>query len=282
MIIYLPKELWLIILSYLKDMETIDAIHDFVPFKNLDYFHLIRLLYPHLFPIKLIAVYTIPEYDWRGLYFGIIKMKELKMLDVLAEEPVMEKWMPYRMEEYLSNAIDDKVTRFMADADLLDFMERLVEVSEERYSDAEDLEHYIMYKSIQYFICTDKYYKVPLLYILRYAGDRHIQVTEYIEYNEIEFKEIADLINNIYVNNNVFDVETKSRRVHTIFDSLSHYLLRCKDNIRLNFRNLLYSWSDDLIINIVKRRNWHYTRELDENRPISEMRDKLVKAFCGD
>ena len=85
---YIPKELQLIIVSYVRNVKTLIVMSDTLNLKNIDYFSLLQIEYSHLFINKQFKLYTsdIINYDWRSLWFSITKIKEYKYLDMLSPD----------------------------------------------------------------------------------------------------------------------------------------------------------------------------------------------------
>ena len=77
----LPKELQLIITSYIKDVIDLLYISDYINLHNLDYFTLLSIKRPELFPINFNGLYTIERHNWKYLYFSSIWLENISQIE---------------------------------------------------------------------------------------------------------------------------------------------------------------------------------------------------------
>jgi hypothetical protein len=66
------KDISIIIVSNLTDIDDISSLSDIITFKNLDYMRLCEMYHPSLFPVKFLYGDTIERYNWSNLYFNFL------------------------------------------------------------------------------------------------------------------------------------------------------------------------------------------------------------------
>ena len=78
----LPREILLIVSSYMDDVKTMMYISDMYSFRNMEYYTMFCNNYSYLNPIKLYTC-DITDYDWRKLYFTTVEIKQYKWVNPL-------------------------------------------------------------------------------------------------------------------------------------------------------------------------------------------------------
>ena len=187
-IMSLPKELIIIISSYIQDEITLISISDVLHLENIDYFNLLRFEYPHLFSdvkncLILLIKKNIERTNWRSLWFSIIRIKEYNYLDILSPNLI-----DMIAEE------DDVDVRFNADFNILSFIMNIGR------TDIYELliPHDDMYSKIQYFIeqwtheniLSKNYLEFPIGIVLRYFDSIDIMV--YMKHRNYNFNILID------------------------------------------------------------------------------------------
>lgn len=157
----IPTEVSLIILSNIEDYKDLLYITDIIKLENLDYYNLVQIKLSNLFPIKLLF-HKVIEYDWRNLYFSIIK------------------------EKYCigKSVISDTIINFILDINRFDLLinHRNLKISE----------------WMSNHLDNDEYFKMSLALISLYCGGTPIsKVKEYLKFNKISRDDYLTFLNEL-------------------------------------------------------------------------------------
>ena len=134
----LPREVLLIVSSYIDDVKVMMHISDMCSFKNMEYYTMFLNNYSYLFvaPMALegdldryspIKLYTcdIKDYDWRKLYFAIVEIKEYKWINpLLMLHPKNNS--DFDEEYYKSLKPEGKILKYCIDPCIYHFIEILI------------------------------------------------------------------------------------------------------------------------------------------------------------
>ena len=226
----LPKEILIIILSYIQSKKTFKSLSKLLNINNFDYLELFKMRYYHLFyykykttnmtfsTIKFIYDINISDLDWKKLYLNILENCENKNIDLLIKNKRGGRCEYIKFKKDTLNIAKNDISKIDLNINIIYFLHLIGKIKInnidaffksklyplEFISYKLHLREKILFKIYNLLIKDGYYNQVDLdtVFLNNYTPAKAI--INYIKFNDIKFNQIKDYIENYNIGNTLY------------------------------------------------------------------------------